>query len=371
MGTEFSRQDYRLVYDHRTLDGDFVPAADALGSGGTSAEGERKRWSAFTTLDIPLFDAWDLALAARHDDYDDVGDTFSGRVANRYRLSDSMALRASWGVSGNPPGLHSMYERDSLVHPFVCDKRSQGANCVDRQQEWANTGNPDLEPDKRESVSVGASASLGPLSLDADWFQLAIKDAPAAPSPQSILDLEAAGAALPPGARVVRVGDGGPIDRIESRTLNLQETDATGMTLRAGAGWETDWLDLALDVHWLRVMRYESRVAGQLQPGDVPRDRVHAMLRATRGSVTALWTVHSISAYENSRKTGRYGRWIGHDLGVRWRNVLGMGGMDLTGGVMNIEDRHPPADSADLNQQDESVEAVLGRTFFLNATMRW
>ena len=371
VGTELSRQDHRHVYDHRTLDGAKVATADALGSGGTSAEGDRKRWSAFAEFDIPLLDAWDLALAARHDDYDDVDSVFSQRIASRYRLADSLALRASWVAGGNPPGLHTMHERDSLRHPYVCDKLVQGANCVAQQREWANAGNPDLKPSETESVSMGATVVLGPLSLHGDWFQLAVNDKPALPSPQSVLDLEAEGAPLPPGARVVRTGAGGSIDYIETRTLNLGEEDINGMNLGASVGWETDWLDLALDVHWLRVTRYEERVAGELQPGDVPGNRVHAALRATRSDVTALWSMHAMSAYDNDSGDGRYDSWVGHDLAVLWRNVLGIDGLNLTGGVMNAGDRGPPADSADRDQQDESLDALLGRTFFVRTTMAW
>lgn len=369
VGTELSRQDYRRVYDHRTLDGAWVATADALGSGGTSAEGDRKRWSAFAELDIPLLDAWDLALATRHDDYDDVGNVFSQRIASRYRLADSFALRASWGTGGNPPGLHTVHERDSLLHPYVCDKLVQGDDCVDQQKEWANAGNLDLKPTETESVSVGATAVLGPLSLHGDWFQLAVNDKPSPPSPQSVLDLEAEGAPLPPGARVVRTG--GSIDYIETRTLNLGEEDVNGVNLRARIDWETDRLDLALDVHWLRVTRYEERVAGELQPGDVPSHRVHAALRATRGDVTALWSMHAISAHDNDSGDGRYGSWVGHDVAVLWRNPLGIDGLDLTGGVMNVDDRGPPADSADRDQQDESLGALLGRTFFVRTGMAW
>ena len=60
-----------------------------------------------------------------------------------------------------------------------------------------SSGNPNVEPDEAQSVSLGAVIGLGPLSLSADWFRIALSAVPARLSPQSIIDLEARGA-LPP-----------------------------------------------------------------------------------------------------------------------------------------------------------------------------
>ena len=60
---------------------------------------------------------------------------------------------------------------------------------------------------------------------------------------------------MPPGAQVVR--DGGRIETIESSFVQGGETEITGIELRAGAAWETDWADLAFDARGLRTTRYE------------------------------------------------------------------------------------------------------------------
>ncbi len=176
-GIEVADEDWRDIYDYRDSGNRFHEAAGVLGSAGNSAAGERRRRSALAGATAPLLAGWDLALGARHDDYADVGETVSWRVANRYRLNDAFSLRASWNRGGSPPGLRALHALETLDHPYVCDTGQ--ADCTPRQVTRASVGNPDLKPDKAESVSAGATASLGAFSFGVDWFAIELSDEPA------------------------------------------------------------------------------------------------------------------------------------------------------------------------------------------------
>ena len=215
-------------------------------------------------------------------------------------------------------------------------------------------------------MSAGATASFGAFSLGADWFEIELSDVASQLSAQSLVDREVAGN-LPPGAEVQR--EGGRITRIVSPLYNSGETEIAGIELRAGAAWETDWAALAFDVRGLRTTRYESRVAGREQPGDYPRDRVHASLRASRGGVTAIWSLHAVSGYRNETRTGRYEGWRGHDVALRWRGPFGIDRLNLAGGVLNVGDRGPSINPAEPNEPLLRLDSVMGRTLFLNATL--
>ena len=370
-GAEVASEDWRDVHDYRDVSGGSHEASDVLGSGGILAAGERRRWSGFAELSLPLLDDWNVVLAGRRDDHDDVGATLSHQVASRYKLHEALTLRGSWDRGSKAPGLRALHLRGSIDYPYVCDTRTltvTGEECDETQVERVSGGNPNLEPDKAESVSFGAVTSLGPLSLSADWFRIGLSDVPAQLSAQSIIDLDAEGR-LPPGAAVIREGD--LITRIESPLVNSGETDVSGIDLRARAGWKADWADLVLDARWSRVTGYERKVAGEVQPGDYPRDRVHASLRASRNGVTASWNVHAVSGYWNESRTGRYEGWTGHDVTVRWNDAFGLGGLDLAGGVLNVSDRGPSIDPTNPDQPDVTLDSARGRTIFLTATMSW
>ena len=118
-----------------------------------------------------------------------------------------------------------------------------------------------------------------------------------------------------PGVAVIRTQEG-KIERIDSPIVNSGETDASGVDVRARLDWNAPWADLVLDTRWLRMTQQETRVAGELQPGDYPRARVHGSLRASRGRLTTSWSVYSVSGYWNMRRTGRFDGWMGHDITV-------------------------------------------------------
>ncbi len=364
-GAEIASQDWKNIHDYRDAGGDSYPSTDVLGSGGSSSQGDRTTFSAFSEVSLPLSENWDLTLAGRHDDHDDVGAAFSGQAASRYRLNKNLALRASWGTSGAPPALSVLNLRgQSVSYPYVCDVSTHTgdlADCDRTQVEHRSSGNPDLEPDDAKSLSIGAAANLGSFSLSLDWFRISISHQPAELEAQTILDLEEKGQ-LPVGVRVVR--DGNLIRRIEGSWDNAGESDMKGIDLKARVDLETDAADLAFALRWTRVTEDEIRVAGEKSPNAFPRDRLHGSFRVSRGRVTVNWSVYGLSEYWNEDETARYGAWMSHDLTLRWRDAFGFRGMELIGGVLNIAD-HGPSIADD--EPDLTFVSAQGRTLFLNA----
>ena len=148
---------------------------------------------------------------------------------------------------------------------------------------------------------------------------------------------------MPPGAAVIREGD--LITRIESPLVNSGETDVSGIDVRARSGWKADWADLVLDARWSRVN---------------PGTRTAWPTRCSRATIRATAFMHRFAragvaspragASTRFRATGmcgkppRYKAWMGHDITLRWRDAFGLGGMDLTGGILNVGDRGPSTD---------------------------
>ena len=371
-GTEVAAEDWKDVHAYRDRSGQSYDAADVLGAGGVQAEGERRRWSGFAEALLPVRHNWDVTLAGRHDGHDDVGTTFSHQVASSIRVHDAVTLRGSWDRGSSPPSLYQLHLRSSNDFPWVCDRTTHTgplSACPVEQVVRVSSGNPALEPDDAESFSVGAVTGMGPVSLSVDWFQIALSNVPSQLSAQSIMDLEAEGA-LPPGVAVIR-DSRGLIDQIESPLVNSRETDLSGIDVRARIGWDAALADMVFDVRWLHVSRNETHVAGERQPGDFPRNRVHGSLRASWGDVTASWNVHAVSSFWNARRTGQFDGWVGHDITLRWSDPLGLTGMDLIGGILNVTDRGPSIDPTDPDAVFATQDSIRGRTFFLNATMAW
>ena len=373
-GAGLDHEKRRDVRNYRGVFGVSHGAHDVLGSGGTSYEGERRRRTGFAEVLLPPIPDWTVALGARLDDYNDVGTTFSHQVSSAYRVSRTITLRGSWDGGSRPPSLGALHASDSIIYPYVCDTKTFTGpleHCDRTQVATVSRGNPALKPDDTQAFSLGAKANLGLLSFSADWFRIEVSQAPARLSPQLLVDMDAQGRALPPGAAVHREGVDGPNTRIENPTVNSGEETVSGVDVQVHGEWDAEWADLTAGLRWLHLTGHEARVGGELQPGDPPRDRAHASLQAGRGAFTASWHIHAVSGHENLLGTGRYEGWVGHDLTLEWRDPLGLKGLNLSGGVLNIEDRGPSVDSADPGSAETRLDSVRGRTVFLSGQMTW
>ena len=187
---------------------------DALSAGDDSYAGERRTWSLFSELELPLHRDWTVTLATRRDDYRDVGAAWSYRAASVWRPHKVLSIRGSWSAGGRPPGFRALHATESSAFPDLCDTVSYTgplADCDSLQVETVFRGNPELKPDKVHAWSLGASARLGFLTLGADWFRFETADAPGRMATQTLIDLEAAGrpryrpappsSAMPAGSR--------------------------------------------------------------------------------------------------------------------------------------------------------------------------
>ncbi len=372
VGVEVEDQDYRSVYDFRDSRNRSYLNEDVIGYGGASLVADRLRWSAMAESTVRLLDGWDMTLGARRDDYDDVGEAISLHATSRYRLNDNLAFRTSWSRAARPPGLATLNMPESQYFVRVCDPlvEDEHGDPLCSVVHLITAGNPNLGPDQLERISVGATTTFDAFSFAVDWFSVDNTDLPALANWQVIVDRAAAGNPLP-GTSVERnvTGDNS-IERIIDPIGPFKETETQGVALHAGGTWETDWANIALDVHASRTMHFKSRVLGEEEPGGYPRDRAHAVLQMSWGDITARWNVHAISGYQNSRETARFKKWYGHDLALQWRDVLDIG-LDVTGGVLNVANRDATLDPSGDVGPVRTLDSDRGRTFFLRTTLAW
>ena len=265
VGVEVENWSHRSVYDFRDSQDRSYENADVIGYGGNSLVADRSRWSAMAESILPILDGWDLTLGARRDNYDDVGKADSLHLANRYRLNDNLAIRASWSRAGRPPSMFALNQPESQYFVPVCDPLllDENDDPLCERVHLVTAGNPDLGPDKLERLSIGATTYFGGFTFAADWFSVKNTDLPAIANWQVVVDRAAAGNPLT-GTSVERDVDGdNSIERINDPIGPFGESRTRGISLYAGADWETDWADFALDVHATRTMLYKYFVLGE------------------------------------------------------------------------------------------------------------
>ena len=364
-GLQIAKEDVSFSEENFNLQGEPVNADDVLGGYSLSLMADRRRLSAFGDILVPLGDALDVSFALRHDDFDDVGGAFSHRIATLYRVIPNVALRASWSGGARVPGFAALHAEEFVYYPFVCDADTPTPDCPRDQVRVVTSGNPELEPDEAESFGAGVSAGWGPFSADFDWFRLRLQETPTTLNTQFVISLERSGRLNEyPGLSVTR--SDGRIAEIRNPLTNSGETDMDGFTARLGGDLKTGLANFMLDANWIRITNYERRVGGETQPGDIPRNRIHVLLRADRNDLTVQWNTHAVTSFWNDTETKRFRRWVGHDVALSWKNAFGFNWFELTGGVLNIGNEGQSRPESDENHI-LYLDSILGRTLFLTA----
>ena len=362
-GFQLSYNKQSDTYEYFNRHGRSVDPEDVFGETLNSTTVNRRLLGVFGDISVPLGDKLDLLVAGRYEDFGDLPTTFSHRMATLYRVTPNLALRASWSRGARFPGLFELYEKGSVSSPFVCDADTVTADCSAEQVEFSQDANPNLEPDKTETFAAGISAGWGSFYADVEWFRLRTSDIPSMLDPQLIINLERSGKLGDyPAIKVIRPN--GQLTRIENLFTNSGESDVDGIDVGIKTDLKTDRANFVLNANWLRITDYETRVAGQVQPGEIPRNRLHIFLRADRNDLTAQWTTHAVSSFWNNDRTKRYRHWIGHDITLNWRKAFGFSWFELTGGIMNIGNEG----QSRLNRGEDQMlylDSVLGRTLFL------
>ena len=177
-GVELASVDVHDRTVYRSNDGETFGVEEVLGSGGVSYEGERTAAAAFAEMSLPLAENLDLRLAARGDDYDDVGGMESWRLGAEYRASDLVTLHSSWSAGDRAPSMLALHASEYQDHPYIeCDPGpgSPPRSCTEpnpRQVTRETEGNPELDPSDTGRVAIGAEARRGPYFLDVELYRL-------------------------------------------------------------------------------------------------------------------------------------------------------------------------------------------------------
>lgn len=170
-GIEFREESFVDDRDPR-LDGtiNFVDASgntfpnvsDVMNSSPSrDSSGDRNVTSLFGELQIPLLETLDVQLAARYEDFSDIGDTTVGKFAFGWRPIDQVLLRASWSQGFRVPNLVTVNEgdvaRSNTRDDFVCffaDPDEVELDCRYGMQRLAG-GSKNLVPEESTNTSIG------------------------------------------------------------------------------------------------------------------------------------------------------------------------------------------------------------------------
>lgn len=216
LGVEFRRERYIDDRDPRLDEtvtftnylGDTF-GSDTMNSSPTpDTTGERKVWSAFAELALPvvgpdnrlpLVESLEFQLAARYEDFSDVGDIVKPRIAMGWYPLEQLQIRASYAEGFRAPNLaqtndgitrrvrfgtdwyycQTQVNKGDVPNMSSCDGSIGVGNNIDFAVERLSFGTDELVPEETENLSVGlvwTPTFVDDLVITADYWEITQND---------------------------------------------------------------------------------------------------------------------------------------------------------------------------------------------------
>jgi iron complex outermembrane recepter protein len=132
-----------------------LASGSIAGLGGAQKPIDEDRYvnAVFGELNIPVIKNLDLNLAARYDDYSDVGSTTNWKGNVRWQPMETLLLRGSYGTGFRAPTLIDLYNPVVLGTSAEFNDPVTGQNSL--QVNELSGGNKNLKPETSTQYSLG------------------------------------------------------------------------------------------------------------------------------------------------------------------------------------------------------------------------
>ncbi|HEX8406580.1 MAG TPA: TonB-dependent receptor [Duganella sp.] len=363
-------------------------------SGSQSTDGARTIKAVFGEVNLPLIQDLEVQLAARFDDYSDVGNTTNPKLGLRYQPTKQIVLRGSASTGFRAPTLFEKNApqskndtNNSYNDPVLCPGGVLSTNPIanplrdcDLQQYKLQGGNQDLSPEKSKTFAFGVVIEPIPqATLSVDYWNIKLKDKINALPEEAIY-----GNYAKYQERFLRNPDGSPYAILDLKEnlgkVNTDGIDAS-LTLRSG---NTAYGSFTLTVDGTYVHKYEyqderggpytQNVGRYAANNPVFRWKHNAALNWRQGVWAATLAQSFKSGYTDQNldiadeflnEVPSYSLW---NLSATY---TGIKGVSLTAGVKNLLDKEPPfSNQGTLFQKgyDPRYTDAVGRAIYLRGS---
>jgi outer membrane receptor protein involved in Fe transport len=384
-----------LIDPYAHVDPVDFPTSPLEPTGSPSTHGSLSQSALFGELKIPLHSRLDLQAALRYDNVSDFGEDISPRLALRFKNSQRVRTRASWGRSFRAPSPGEMHLGPSAKLQASWDPKrcpafpgwvipEQAGGWVVSQFVTTTWGNPDLTSEKSESVSVGIEVDVfDDDDVSLDCWKVDVRDKILTPQTAWIIRHEDD---LPPGT-VIRdplqdwdIADPsmsnthGTIAQVNVLPLNFGRQKVEGCDIELDSTWDTSNGGV-LQAQLIGTHMASNKLAfGANDPFDELAGTYG--YPKNRANLNMFWN-------KNEWQVGLYGRWTDGFADTvpdsivashtEWDTQISYSGLRtarLTLGVENLFDEAPPFSVGGLHPQGFPVQFynMRGRFIYAQAT---
>lgn len=352
------------------------------GSAGSDTYGDRRLYSVYAELNVPLHKMVELQVAGRFESYSDFGETMKPKVAAVFRPMPELLLRGSYGQSFLAPNLAFLYTTvstsftpNTLADPL----RPQDPRVQIRQ---FGGGNPGLQPEETEVYYGGLvlqpfarqkGSIFRELSFGLDYFRFKQENLINRLTAAQILGNPAFANlvvrnAPTPGETV------GTISGVLTTWQNLSTGEYEGYDMNAR--WllpENKWGSFRLELSGTYIAESNfSNASGVLVDADgeynVPQFRGTATFAWNKGNWAASVLTTYIGAYNDAFQAAQI-----EDQYIVNPQFSYKGWFDstITVGARNILDSTPPIDLSDSKLVNENTNWVEPLFVYVRVSKDW
>ena len=361
--------------------------------------------AAYAEVLVPIFDALEVSVAGRVDDYTGFGSTFNPKVTARFTPVDWLMIRGSYNTGFRVPTFNQIFNgqtlspnptTNSLVDPSTCPTgvvSTTDPNCAAINPDTLSGGNPNVGPETSEQYSFGVVFRPMPrFSASVDFWSIAVDDTIGSLTLRQLFDNYQFF-----GDRIIRTG--GTITQVDLTADNIGSRRTKGLefALRGGfdalggafeVGMNGTWL-LEKKEKFLPTAPYTEIVGVFSYAGDLALEWKHNawVSYATEDTSVTLSQIYR-SGYQNNGLPSlannqsatrpdyneRVDAYIIYNLSVTQRIA---NQFKLTAGIKNIFDTDPPfAITYDSNtgagsSWEPRVADPRGRSFTISAEVKF
>ena len=185
LGVEWREEDFTENRDDRSdgsiqftdqITGELLNVSDIVGSSASpDASGSRRVASAYAEFavplarDLPAIQSMDLQLAARYEDFSDVGSVAKPKIALSWAFNDWLQFRSAYSKGFRAPNLTQL----NLPFTTVVNTRTDPVTGDNGQIEERRSGNLDLQPEDSENFTYGLVITpTADLTITADAWKI-------------------------------------------------------------------------------------------------------------------------------------------------------------------------------------------------------
>ena len=373
---------------------DPISAVQGYRGGGTVPySGKVNVKEAFAEALVPLAvdESWakdlSLNLAARVTDYSTSGTVTTWKVGLNYAVNDSLRFRATRSRDIRAPSLEELFAKGSTSQLSVSDPVLGRDYLVTA----ANSGNPDLTPEKADTFTAGivlTPVAVPGLSFTVDYFDIKLNEAIISLTPAAIVT-QCYGVAPQACSLITRDPVTNQITLVRNGPVNMQSVQLSGVDVEASyfIPVGADRIDLRALINYTSKAEISDGVTTTTLAGSVDQPTIAAL------GGTPNWRFNTSASYIAERfRVSLTGRYVGGgainknftDKDLLENHVNGRMYFDLSGeyaiidngadrklsvfgAVQNMFDNDPPITGVGGYGTTRALYDVIGRVFTLGA----